>query len=329
MDNNIKVSVIVITYNQEIYIRQALESILKQNVNFRYEILVGDDASNDRTPVVVKEYYEKYPEIIVPVLRGKNVGAARNAYELCRLAKGDYLAFCEGDDFWISEKKLQSQVDFLDNHQDYIGCYNHCIVVDKDANALLFQLIRWVKYKNRFQFKDFEGGLFLPGQSSSIVKRNIFKNSDQDLSLLYKCDKDISDRAANMIYLLEGDFHCIDLGWSAYRVDEFSKTGSITYQKFKKNDDKILLDFDMTKSLEEYATFRRNEKIVFSKKRCQILAKSIIMFFIKPCGKRFKVMKTVFSDKGTPWYGFLYTPVFVFARILQDIWYMLKGYCGF
>ena len=328
MDNNIKVSVIVITYNQEVYIRQALESILKQNVSFRYEILVGDDASNDRTPAVVKEYYEKYPEIIVPVLRGNNVGAARNAYELCRLAKGDYLAFCEGDDFWLSEKKLQIQVDFLDNHQDYIGCYNRCVVVDKDANALPFQLVRWVKYKKRFQFIDFEGGLFLPGQSSSIVKRNIFKNSDQDLSLLYKCNKDISDRAANMIYLLEGDFYCIDLELSAYRVDELSKAG-ITNQKFKNNEDKMLLDLDMTKSLEEYATFRRGEKIIFSKKRCQILAKSIILFFIKPCDKRLKVIKTVSADRGTPWYGFLYTPVFVFERILQDIWYMLKGYCGF
>ena len=274
---DVKVSVLVITYNQENYIAQALDSILSQKVDFSYEVIVGEDASSDRTPVIIKEYFRKYPKILKPILRRNNIGAARNAYELCQLARGEYLAFCEGDDYWLSEYKLQMQVDFLNKHRDFIGCYNRCVLVDKDNKCLKFQLVRWIKYKERFQFKDFQGGLFLPGQSSSIVKRNIFKDKNRDYSELYLFDRDISDRVANLVYLLEGDFHCIDLKLSAYRVDKSSETG-ITNVKFKNNDEKMLLDLRMTRFLEKYVSERKG-KIVFTRKRCQIVAKSFLLFF--------------------------------------------------
>ena len=90
------VSVIVLTYNHEKYIKQALDSILRQKVNFDYEILIGDDASTDNTVKVLKEYKSKFPNIIKLFLNEVNLGATRNAYNLLVNAKGKYLATCEG-----------------------------------------------------------------------------------------------------------------------------------------------------------------------------------------------------------------------------------------
>ncbi len=313
----------MITYNQEKYITQALESVLSQKVEFAFEVLVGDDASTDRTPKVIEEYHQRFPNIVFPVLRRENIGAARNAYELCKLAKGEYLAFCEGDDYWLSDDKLRIQVAFLDAHQDYIGCYHRCLVVDKDKKPLTFQLVRWIKYKKRFTFKDFKGGLYLPGQTSTIVKRNIFREMDHDFSMLYLFDKDISDRIANLVYLLEGDFGLVNLTLSAYRVDYDSKT-SLTYTKFRNNEKKMLLDLEMTKFLEKYV-LERNGKVIFTEKRCQILAKSVLLFLIHPNKTRFDIIKKVFNDPGTPCYSFLYIPVFVLKRLAQDCLFFIRN----
>lgn len=99
--NIIDVSIIVLTYYHEKYIAQALDSILTQQTNLRYEILIGDDASGDRTPEIIAEYAKQYPEIIRPFFREENLGATRNSWELRQKARGKYVASLEGDDFWI------------------------------------------------------------------------------------------------------------------------------------------------------------------------------------------------------------------------------------
>ena len=85
-----------------------------QKVNFKYEILVGDDCSSDDTQNVLKEYQKSNPSLFRLFLRDSNIGATKNAYELLINARGKYLATCEGDDYWTDENKLQIQVDFLE-----------------------------------------------------------------------------------------------------------------------------------------------------------------------------------------------------------------------
>ena len=110
MENEIDVSVIVITYNQEKYIRKTLESILSQEGNFSMEILVGDDHSSDSTPDILREYEKKYPNIFKIFCREKNLGPNRNFYELCIRSRGKYIASCEGDDYYCDVKKLKKQI---------------------------------------------------------------------------------------------------------------------------------------------------------------------------------------------------------------------------
>lgn len=119
-----KVSVITLTYNQEKYIRQALDGILNQKTNFKFEVIVSDDCSIDKTAEIIREYAKKHPKMIKPILREKNIGAAENSAQTFRIAKGIYIALCEGDDYWTDPEKLQRQVDFLDSHPDYSVCFH-------------------------------------------------------------------------------------------------------------------------------------------------------------------------------------------------------------
>lgn len=109
-------SVCLITYKHESYIRQAIESVLMQKVNFNWEFIIADDCSPDQTRQIVSEYKYKYPGLIRLIFREKNVGPAQNFMELLAAAKGKYIAYIEGDDYWTDEFKLQKQVDILEQN---------------------------------------------------------------------------------------------------------------------------------------------------------------------------------------------------------------------
>jgi len=117
------VSICCITYNHANYISNTIESFLKQETTFSYEIIINDDASTDGTAAIIKEYHDKFPDIIKPILQKENQYSkgirGMNPRFTFPVAKGKYIAVCEGDDCWIDPHKLQRQVDFLENHEDF------------------------------------------------------------------------------------------------------------------------------------------------------------------------------------------------------------------
>ena len=117
-----KLSVSMITYNHERFIARAIESVLAQNVNFEYEIVIGEDCSTDSTRAVVEEFHRRYPDRIRPQLLDRNIGALRNFTRNIEACRGEYVAFLDGDDYWTATDKLQKQVDFLDTHPDRAIC---------------------------------------------------------------------------------------------------------------------------------------------------------------------------------------------------------------
>ena len=127
--NDCLVSVLCTAYNHEQYIRSALESFVSQQTDFAFEVLVNDDASTDGTAAIIREYEEKYPEIIRPFYQSENQFSKGigTIYEniFYPNARGKYFAFCEGDDYWTDESKLQRQVDFLESHPDYSACVHN------------------------------------------------------------------------------------------------------------------------------------------------------------------------------------------------------------
>lgn len=112
------VTICCITYKHEEYIRDALDSFLMQKTNFKYKIFVGEDCGPDGTADIVREYAEKYPDKVVPFLRENNMGAQANLIDLCNHATSPYIAFCEGDDYWVDEYKLQKQYDYMQANPD-------------------------------------------------------------------------------------------------------------------------------------------------------------------------------------------------------------------
>lgn len=134
------VSICSITYNHAPYIRQCLDGFLMQKTNFPFEIIINDDCSTDGTTEIIKEYAEKYPDLIKPIFHEENqykkgVRGMFVKYVFPK-AQGKYLALCEGDDYWIDPQKLQKQVDFLEAHPDYLLCgTNGLILWDNGTNA--------------------------------------------------------------------------------------------------------------------------------------------------------------------------------------------------
>lgn len=115
------------TYNQERYIRECLEGFVMQKTNFRFEAIVHDDASTDGTADIIREYEEKYPDIIKPIYETENQYSKHDG-SLGRImdahTHGKYVAVCEGDDYWIDPLKLQKQFDFMEVHPECSLCFH-------------------------------------------------------------------------------------------------------------------------------------------------------------------------------------------------------------
>lgn len=147
------VSVCLITYNHEKYIRQAIEGVLMQKVNFSFELIIADDCSTDCTREIILEYKQKYPELIHLILQEKNLGPAQNWFDLITYPTGKYIAYFEGDDYWTDPLKLQKQVDFLEQNNDYVIHFMNANKVDAMSEIISPELVR--HNKDTFELADF------------------------------------------------------------------------------------------------------------------------------------------------------------------------------
>jgi glycosyltransferase involved in cell wall biosynthesis len=137
--HSVKVSVCIITYRQEKYIGAAIEGALMQQTTFPVEILVGDDDSPDNTRAIIRDYAARYPGRVRPVLHEKNLGqfGLFNTLETYKLARGEYIAAIDGDDYWTDPLKLQKQVEFMDAHPDFSACFHNALKTYEDGSPSL------------------------------------------------------------------------------------------------------------------------------------------------------------------------------------------------
>lgn len=135
MNGNVKVSVLLITYNNSPFIKQAIESILLQVTSYKFEVVVTDDCSQDSTMEIIKYYKNIYPEKIKVLDNKENVGITKNYERGFKACSGEYIALLEGDDYWISPYKLQIQTNFLDSHKEYSAALNRYIIYNMEENT--------------------------------------------------------------------------------------------------------------------------------------------------------------------------------------------------
>jgi len=180
------VSVCCITYNHEPYIEDALEGFLIQETDFPFEILIHDDASTDRTADIIREYEAKYPRLIKPIYQTDNQyskGLKMNPVFNFPRARGKYLAMCEGDDFWNSNKKIQTQFNILEKEEKDI-CFHKC--VQKNNNTELIISNHGEKYRY------FSGEEVLLGGGGFMASSSLFLRKtclDREFYNALKCSK--------------------------------------------------------------------------------------------------------------------------------------------
>jgi len=180
------VSVLCITYNHVQFIRSCLESLVSQRCDFTFEIIIYDDASTDGTRDIVLEFQKKYPELIRPILREenqwfKNPGVIDILYNNPQ-AKGEYIAICEGDDFWIGQDKLQKQVGILEKYPE---CSMTCgaYVLKDDGKEKVVRQNKWLTNHPEdergkiFELEDLRSTFFI--KTSTTLFRNIPSLFDQ------------------------------------------------------------------------------------------------------------------------------------------------------
>jgi glycosyltransferase involved in cell wall biosynthesis len=133
-----RVSVLMITYDHERYIAQAVESAVMQKTDFDYEVVIGEDCSTDSTRQILLEYQKRYPDKIRLLLQEKNLGQGgkKNFEATLQNCRGQYIALLEGDDYWTSAYKLQQQVNMLDSHSDLAMSFHPVAQVDEAGTPL-------------------------------------------------------------------------------------------------------------------------------------------------------------------------------------------------
>jgi len=146
-------SICCLAYNHEPFIRQCLDGFLMQKTDFPFEVLIHDDASTDKTADIIREYEAKYPNIIKPIYQTENQYSKgvkiSTKYQYSR-AKGKYIALCEGDDYWTDQQKLQKQVDFLEQNEEYSLCCHRYRIIDEATKEWRMDLDFREDYNNLF-----------------------------------------------------------------------------------------------------------------------------------------------------------------------------------
>jgi glycosyltransferase involved in cell wall biosynthesis len=177
----------MISYNQEHYIEQSLMSALNQETSFHYEIVIGDDCSNDKTGDIIRHIQSEFPDIITILPRPKNLGPFYNALDTQKQCKGEYVAFLEGDDYWTNKNKLQKQVEYLDEHPEYVLCFSNAFEFYEDGTNREPVIEGPPKIKKYYTLIDVLEGNFIP--TATVVYRNgIIKSYPDWFTELEQCD---------------------------------------------------------------------------------------------------------------------------------------------
>ncbi|WP_052406657.1 glycosyltransferase [Clostridium culturomicium] len=204
-----KVSIHMITYNHSKFIGEAIESVLMQKVDFPIEIVIGDDCSTDNTRAIVKEYWEKYPDIIKLNFHENNVGPAENFKSTLDMCRGEYIAILEGDDYWISDTKLARQVEVLDSNKDYSMCFtkSKMLFENGDIKEIYPSLI-----KEYYTTEDLFGENFIPHLTC------LFRRKDIEDYPEWLWRNNILDYPMHLLRSLDGKLGFVDEFTGMYRI---------------------------------------------------------------------------------------------------------------
>jgi len=205
-----KVSVLLITYNQEEYIAQTIETILMQETNFDYEIVIGEDCSTDKTRNILRDYQKNYPDKIRLIFAERNRGLVANFTTTYKACSGQYIAMIDGDDYWTSPRKLQMQADFLDSNKEFAICF-HPVAMDYEDDATANRI--WPEnIGTSFTLEDILSANIIP--SCTVMFRNGLVREFPDWYYSLK----IEDWSLYVLLSQHGKIGCLNETMAVHRV---------------------------------------------------------------------------------------------------------------
>lgn len=293
MNEETIVSVLVITYNQARFVGQAISSVLEQETTFPIEVLVGDDCSSDGSADVIAQFAGD--QRVQIIRRSHNLGATRNLYDLQMRAKGKYLAYLEGDDYWSDPNKLQRQVDFLGSHTDFIGCTHCCKIVDEHRKPYRRQRLNWICEKQIYTLDDFKG-LMLPGHGNAMVHRNIFRESQGKYEELITLHPLIADRSLVLLLASMGPIFRFEECMGCYRIVQMGKKTNATAVAYSENEAHIWDDYKYTRALEHYAKEVLKVDGCFEYHKKNLLVSAVFQVLRNPTEKNWTVAKKILDE---------------------------------
>jgi len=214
-----KVSIILLAYNQKSYLRQAIDSVLIQQVEFDYELIIGEDCSTDGTADIARDYAQRYPAKVRVLfqdretaerLRRRGLGGKRNFITTLEACRGEYIALLDGDDYWTDPLKLQKQVDFFEKHPECAVCFHNVVAVDEDGKPT--EKLCAVDQAEISDFEQLLWGNFIP--TCSVMFRREPMPTIPDWFLTSK----IGDWPLILLKAQYGKIGYIDRVMAAYRV---------------------------------------------------------------------------------------------------------------
>lgn len=261
MQNEVKVTVICLTYNHEKYIRDALEGFVSQRTNFNFEVIVHDDASADNTPDIIREYEKKYPDIIKPIYQNENqfrLGVNIYYKFVLPISHGEFIAQCEGDDYWTDSLKLQEQYDYMVAHPN-------CSLVVHNTERIYMGSGR----KKAFLSKSFDKSGNCGFTAEEVIKDHMLFHTSamffrKEFSLK---NKDFMLNHAAYDYLLkcllatEGEVHYIPKIMSVYRMGTAGSWTQSTSESSEKYIHHNEIAIKAMEDLNEYRSYKYNDII--------------------------------------------------------------------
>lgn len=243
---DLMVTVVVVTYNQERWIRQTLDNILAQETSYPYEVIIGEDGGTDGTRAICSEYADKY-EFITLLPAAENMGVTANWIRCVQAGKGKYIMSCAGDDYWHNHNKIHLQVDFMEQHPECVICHTDIDVLYVKKNKISHS------HKEKHKIVPPEGkiqGQILQGRENisavtMCIRRDAFeKYIPMDKFVEMKFPRE--DWPTLLILSAYGDIRYIPVSTATYRTGQESITTMVDYDKIRRRAEK---DKEMTEYL--------------------------------------------------------------------------------
>ncbi|ETI69197.1 glycosyltransferase family 2 protein [Neobacillus vireti] len=318
MKSDTKVSILVLAYNHGEYISQTLDSILMQDTDFNYEIIIGDDCSTDNTRQIILDYYGKYPLIIKPIFRKNNLGGPGNFYDILMRCKGDYIAFLEGDDFWTDKHKLNKQLEFLLNNKEYVATVHKNIIVDKQGKKVgeSDSKIPSNKEVGKKELLRYSTKLAHPG---TLFYKNIFKEKKDDYTIIRDSNKYGIHFTMLSLLISKGKIYMMSDYMSAWRCIISSNAKNYTSMAKKNPLDSIDNQYVMLANLRQYF----GDYYDYTRIKSKLFANLLLVLLSSPKYPKRESLKKFtgyMSMKEIP-----YIPVYFVNLATKVLYYKFKG----